>query len=569
MGRVAFAPNAARLDGDRKQLIETGRTRLMIAGALFAVAFLAVALRLVDVALFSDSYEPRSARISADERMRTGRADIVDRNGALLATSLETASLYANPRLVINPEQAAQRLAQTLPDIDAATTLAKLTSERSFVWIKRHLTPQQVHEVIKLGIPGLEFNREERRIYPLGSLAAHVLGFTDIDNKGLAGIERQHDEAMRTGGGPSRLSIDVRVQHVLETELADAIARHRAIGGAGIVLDADTGEIVGMVSLPDFDPNRPNTIVEDVRFNRATLGVYEMGSTFKIFTTAMALDSGRVDLNGGYDATEPIRISRFVIRDYHAKRRWLSVPEIFMYSSNIASAKMAIDVGVANQRAFLAKLGMLEASPVELPEVGAPLVPQRWREINAMTIAFGHGLAISPLQLVSGTAAVVNGGILHAPTILKRDGPVEGVRVVSERTSERMRRLMRLVVEKGTGKAANAEGYLVGGKTGTAEKTLGRRYSKKALMSSFIGAFPMNKPRYVVYVMLDEPQGTKETHGYATGGWVAAPAVRKIVTRIAPMLGVAPVDEQAREVQERLMVNLNTVQSGVRRVAAH
>jgi cell division protein FtsI (penicillin-binding protein 3) len=568
MAQGAFAQHFVRLEGNLKQSVETGRNRLIVAGALFAIAFAAVGVRLIDVTLLKNGDEPRLARMSGEDPLKAGRADIRDRNGVLLATSLETASLYANPHLVDDPGQAAARLARTFPDLDRAALEARLASEKSFVWIKRHLTPQQMYEANRLGIPGVDFAREERRIYPLGSLAAHVIGYSDVDNRGLAGIERHSDEALRTRDTPLQLSLDVRVQHALEAEVADAMSRFKAIGAAGIVLDVNSGEILGMVSLPDFDPNRPATIGDEVRFNRATLGVYEMGSTFKIFTTAMALDAGRVTMNGGYDATEPIRISRFVIRDYHAKRRWLSVPEIFEYSSNIGAAKMALDVGVAGHRAFLGKLGLLDTPSIEVSEVGAPLVPARWREINTMTIAFGHGLAVSPIQTVAAAAAMINGGILYPPTLIKRDRKPEGKRVISERTSEEMRKLFRLVVEKGTGKAANAEGYLVGGKTGTAEKTLGKRYSKKALMSSFVGAFPMNKPRYIVYVMVDEPQGTKETHGYATGGWTAAPAVSRIVKRIAPMLGVPPIDEGAKDIQDRLMVNFETSPGGVRRVAA-
>jgi cell division protein FtsI (penicillin-binding protein 3) len=335
-------------------------------------------------------------------------------------------------------------------------------------------------------------------------------------------------------------------------------------------MDARTGEVLAMVSLPDFDPNQPDSIDGEPRFNRATLGVYEMGSTFKIFTTAMALDSGKVTLQGGYDASEPIRIARYVIRDFHAKKRWLSVPEIFMYSSNIGSVKMALDVGPSAQRAFLRNLGMLTPSPVEITEVGAPLAPGQWRDINAMTIAFGHGIAVSPMQLVSGVAAMVNGGVLYPPTLIRRP-PGEllvGKRVISARTSEKIRRLLRLVVEHGTGGKAEATGFLVGGKTGTAEKVVGRRYKAKALMSSFVGAFPMNDPRYVVFAMLDEPTGTKETFGYATGGWVAAPVVGNVISRIGPMLGVRPVDEEAPAIRRQMAIEIVTEKTGKRRLAS-
>jgi cell division protein FtsI (penicillin-binding protein 3) len=373
-------------------------------------------------------------------------------------------------------------------------------------------------------------------------------------------------------GGASRLplTLDLRVQHAMRAELARAMGRFSAIGAAGIVMDVTNGEVLALVSLPDFDPNDATAIDDRARFNRATLGVYEMGSTFKIFTTAMALDSGKVTLNGGYDATKPIRIARFVIRDFHAKRRWLSVPEIFMYSSNIGTVKMALDVGIAEQRAFMGRLGLLRASPVELSEVGQPLVPAKWREVNAMTISFGHGLAVSPMQLAGGVAAIVNGGVLYPPTLRKRPAgePLVGVRVISERTSEQMRRLMRLVVSKGTGRKAAAKGYLVGGKTGTSEKVVGRRYRAKALMSSFVGAFPMTAPRYVVFAMLDEPTGTLETQNYATGGWVAAPVVGAVISRIGPLLGVRPIDEEAPKTKRRMAIDIVTAKMGKRRLAS-
>jgi cell division protein FtsI (penicillin-binding protein 3) len=564
-------PGKIRIEGDRKSAIETGRNRLIVAGALFAAAFGAIAVRVVDIALLTDTSEPAVTRSVARDERATGRAEIVDRNGVLMATSLNTASLYANPHMVLDPEQAALKLKSALPDIDVAEIERRLRSDRGFVWLRRHLTPRQQYAVNRLGIPALNFQREERRIYPLGPLASHVLGFTDIDNRGLAGVERFFDKELRTRQDNLPLSIDVRVQHVVEHELNAAMRKFSAIGAAGLVMDVNTGEILAMASFPGFDPNQPTSINDEVRFNRTTLGVYEMGSTFKIFTTAMALDAGTTSMRGGYDATDPIRIARFTIRDDHAKKRWLSTPEIFMYSSNIGSVKMALDVGVEGHRKFLAGLGMTRPAEIEISEVGAPLVPERWREINTMTIAFGHGLAVSPLQLAAGVSAIVNGGIYRAPTLMRRapgDVP-KGRRVVSAETSDKMRRLMRLVVEKGTGTKADVKGYVVGGKTGTAEKASGNGYRKKALISSFIGAFPMQKPRYVVLAMLDEAKGTKETFGFASGGWVAAPAVAEIVRRIAPVLGIEPVRGDADEIGKLLFVDLNARGAGERRVASH
>jgi len=546
-----------KLEGQAKQAIETGRNRLILAGCLVGLAFTAVGARVVELSALRNQDEPSARASLADTELAVGRADIVDRNGLLVATSLRTPSLYADPKEVLDAEDAAFRLATALPDMNPAETAAKLNSDRRFVWLKRSLTPREQQQVNSLGIPGVHFLDEWKRIYPQGSLTAHAVGFTDVDDRGIAGVERSFDDVLRGGREPLRLSIDLRVQHVVREELARQIATFGAIGGTGVVLDVDTGETIAMVSLPDFDPNVAGQMDPDSRFNRATLGVYEMGSTFKIFNTAMALDAGTVTMRGGYDATNPIRIARFTISDYHGKGRWLSVPEIFKYSSNIGSVKMAIDVGTEGQRDFLTRLGMLRETTIELPERGRPMIPSPWRPINTMTISFGHGLSISPMHLASGVAAIVNGGIRRPVTLLETDVPSPGERVVSERTSRDMRRLMRLVVEDGTGSKADSLGYIVGGKTGTAEKVgSGGGYKRKALMSSFVAAFPMHDPRYVVLVMVDEPKGTKETHGYATGGWVAAPAISRIVARAAPLLGVAPVDPKSPEIRRDLMIEM-------------
>lgn len=554
--------HVVHLDGSAKRVLETGRTRLLVTGALFAIAFSVIALRLATVSLLQQGEEPGVAQRGAAPALPVERADIVDRNGVVLATSLPTASLYANPRQVFDPDDAAVQLAGVLPGLSQAEIAEKLSADKSFVWLKRNLTPREQYQVNRLGIPGLYFQNEERRVYPQGSLTAHVVGFTDIDNRGLAGIEQSFDDVLRDSRRPVRLSIDVRLQHVLREELGRAIHDFTGIGGAGIVLDVTTGEILALVSLPDFDPNQPGTASEEARFNRASLGIYEMGSTFKVFNTALALDSGLVSLTDQFDATKPIRIGGFSIRDYHAKNRWLSVPEIFMYSSNIGSARMAEEVGGEAQKAFFSRLGMLRPVSVELPEVGQPLAPSPWRPINTMTIAYGHGLAVSPLHLVSGVAAMVNGGIMRPATLIARDaGQVsEGERVISADTSAKMRKLLRLVVEEGTGKNADVPGYMVGGKTGTAEKTSARGYNRNARLASFVAAFPMTEPRYVVLVMVDEPKPNATSYGYATGGWVAAPAVGRIVQRMAPMMGMTPLPVDMPDPASDLLLAVNTTE---------
>ena len=537
-----------RLEGEVKQALETGRNRLIVTGALFALVFLVIAGRLVELTLIGHQGEPRIAGVPREGALETFRADITDRNGVLLATSLETASLYANPHHIGDAADAAHRLAPVIAG-DEAELRAKLGSNKSFVWLRRNLTPSEQYQVNRLGIPGIDFQRDERRVYPLGNVVSHVVGFTDVDNKGLTGIEKHFDQQLGQAQRPVRLSLDVRVQYILREELAAAMAEYSAVGAAGMVMDARSGEILSMVSLPDFDPHRPGAVPAETRFDRPTLGVYEMGSTFKLFTLAMALDYGTGTLASTYDATAPLHISRFTISDYHGQHRWLSMAEVLQYSSNIGAARIAHDVGPQRQRQFLKRVGMLDAPALELPEIGQPKFPAIWREINTLTIGFGHGLAVSPVQLVTGVSALVNGGILRPATLIKREAGYAppGVQVITPETSRTIRGLMRMVVEKGTGRKADIDGYRVGGKTGSAEKVSAHGgYARKALLSSFIGAFPIDDPRYVVLAMLDEPKGTKASGWYATGGVVAAPVVGHVVARIGPLLQIDPVERTAQ-----------------------
>ena len=402
--------------------------------------------------------------------------------------------------------------------------------------------PARVRRVNRLGIAGLEFQAEERRIYPQGTAAAHVMGYASIDNAGLAGIERYFDQQLQSGE-TVQLAIDLRLQRMVEREIAHAVQKFSAIGATAIVMDATNGEVLAMASLPTYDPNSAKTITNEALFNRATLGVYEQGSTFKIFNTAMALDTGRVTMSSVFDATYPIKIDRFTINDDHPQRRPLTVPELFKYSSNIASAKMAVEIGTETQRAFFEKIGFLKPLTTQLPELAAPLYPRHWMKINTMTIAFGHGMSVTPLHLVIGAAAMVNGGMLYSPSMVKRTGDGEpGKRIIQPKTSVMMRQLLRLNAVEGTGKKADLPGYEVGGKTGTAEKASRGGYRQKALISSFVGMFPMNDPKFVILVSLDEPKGIAETGGYATGGMVAAPSVKTIIEDIVSLYGILPGD---------------------------
>jgi cell division protein FtsI (penicillin-binding protein 3) len=546
--------------------IETCRTRMLVAAVLFLAIFAVLGLRLAEITLISGAAaEPHLTR-AKPVLPPPERSDIVDRNNKLLATTLDSPNLYADPRQIIDAGAATRALLTVLPDLDAKRVYADLTSDKKFVYLKQRLTPQEHYDVNRLGIPGLAFEPGWRRYYPFGSLAAHVVGYTDADNKGRTGVERGLNSLLDEHQGPLQLSLDARVQFVLRDELSKVIAQFDAKGAAGIIMDVHTGEVIGMVSLPDFDPNHPGAANENVPpgqvnqaiFNKVTLGDYELGSVFKIFNTAMALDSGSATMTSQYDARDDIHIGRFTISDYHGKHRWLSVPEIFMYSSNIGSARMAVAAGTARQEDFLARLGLLEKPTFQLDELATPHYPKgkAWSEVSTMTIAFGHGIAVSPLECVTGVAAIVNGGIWHPATLLKVPADVQppGVRVISAKTSEQMRKLMRLVVEYGTAKFAAAPGYVVGGKTGTAEKNKHGRYEETTLVSTFIGAFPMTDPRYVILALVDEPHGDKQTHGYATAGWTVAPATSRIISRIAPVLGIAPVDESSPAVTQALQV---------------
>ena len=565
-------------DGPRKRALEMSHSRVLLGAALFAVAFLVIALRLVAVTLLSDGDDIAGA---APAKIKTvDRADIVDRNGVVLATSLTTASLYANPRQIDDPDQAAALLHQAVPDLNVASTAAKLASDRGFIWLKRNLTPRQQQAVNRLGLPGIYFQPETKRVYPQGSLTAHLVGFTDVDSRGLAGVEKSFDDMLQGGDRPLALSVDVRLQHIMHEELSAAINEFHGIGGAGIIMDLKTGEILALVSLPDFDPARPGEADEDARFNRATLGLYEMGSTFKIFNSAIALDSGTVTLADGFDATHPIKIGRFTIDDFKGKHRFLSIPEIFTYSSNIGSAKMADLFGAEVQQAYLKRFGLMDKSTLELSEVGEPFYPSAkdWRRVNTMTVAYGHGISINAAQLITAVGGIVNHGMLRQPTLLKRaPGEVpDGVRVVSEQTSEQLRQMMRLVVQAGTGKKANAPGYLVGGKTGTADKQKGKGYAADSRLASFVAAFPMSDPRFAIVAMVDEPKPTAYSHGYATAGWVTAPVIGAVVERMAPLYGLRPVPDDAPEAQNPLLgmvadydsPSQKKAQSGIKQVSA-
>jgi len=528
------------------------KARLGLAIVAFAGIYSVIALRLVMFASLSDGHDTR--RSVGQDAVATARPDIVDRNGQILATDVKTPSLFAEPRKIIDVDEAVELLTAVMPDLDATEVRERLSSKRGFVWLKREISAKQQEEIHRLGIPGLGFLTENKRVYPNGPVISHEIGHVNIDNQGIAGIEKWIDgqglAALHMAGlatdrlqRPVNLAVDLRVQYALRDELIAAREKYKAKASSGIIADVNTGEIIALVSEPDYDPNNPREANDPTRINRLTTGVYEMGSTFKALTLAMALDSGKVSLSSSFDARVPLRYGKFEIHDFHAERRFLTVPEIFTYSSNIGAARAALAVGVSAHQAFLKKLGQLDRLRTELPESAEPLLPKHWGELNTVTIAFGHGLSVAPLQAVMGISALVNGGKLIPPTFLKRDRAEAeklAVRVIKPETSDKMRYLMRLNVEKGTATRANVAGYYVGGKTGTSDKVVGGRYSKTKVLTSFTAIMPADSPRYMLLIMIDEPQATPESHGYTTSGWNAVPVGAKVIERVAPLLDIPP-----------------------------
>jgi cell division protein FtsI (penicillin-binding protein 3) len=528
------------------------RARVGFAIVAFLAIYAVIGGRLIMFAVGGDNHGAR--RTAAQDAIATARPDIVDRNGEVLATDVKAPSLFGEPRRIIDKDEAIELLTATLPDLDTGEVRDRLSSKKGFVWLKREITPLQQQEIHRLGIPGIGFLRENKRVYPTGAEVAHLIGLVNIDNQGIAGMEKWLDsnglaDLHRAGFAtdrlqrPVQLSVDLRVEHALRDELLKAKEKYKAKAASGLVSNVKTGEIVAMVSVPDFDPNNPKEAHDPDRINRLTTGVYEMGSTFKAFTLAMALDSGKSDLNSMWDARGPLHYGKFTIHDDHPLGRMLNMREVFTYSSNVGAARIALSQGVEAHKAFLRKMGQLERLRTELPESASPILPRHWGELNTVTIAFGHGLSVAPLQAVMGIDALVNGGYLIPPTFLKRteqEAMAVARRVIKPETSEKMRFLMRLNAEIGTAKKADVKGYYIGGKTGTAEKVINGRYAKKRVLNAFTAILPADNPRYQLLIMLDEPQPLKETFGFITSGWNAVPTGGKVIERIAPLLGIEP-----------------------------
>jgi cell division protein FtsI (penicillin-binding protein 3) len=532
------------------------RIALLIVG--FILLYTGVGARLVQYGL-TDTLT--AGAINFNQHTVASRPDILDRHGQLLATDINTVSLYAEPRRVIDADEVIEKLATVIPDLDWSETHRRLKSKSAFQWLRRQLTPRQQADILALGIPGIGFRPEKRRFYPGGSTAAHVVGHVNIDNLGLAGMERYIDQQgyadLRAAGltndtrmEPVRLSIDLRVQHIVRDVVQNAMTKYEAEAAGAVIVDAETGEVLAMASVPDYDPNQPSRTLADGSidreyekgwFNRVSNATFEMGSTFKGFTLAMGLDTGHITLSSVVDASRPIRMGGFTIRDFRGKNRPLTIPEVFQYSSNIGTAAVADRVGIDGHREFLTRLGLLSKMETEMPGVATPTQPRTWKKINSVTISFGHGVATTPLQTAVAAAALINGGNLINPTFLLRSKGVAAEiarAVVKNKTSDDMRFLYRWNGMNGSGRSAQVEGFDVGGKTGTADKVINGRYAKDINFNAFIAGFPMAKPRYVVLTFVDAPK-TGENGG-RTAASTAAPITKEIISRSAALLGVQP-----------------------------
>jgi len=526
--------------------IRRARARLRFLAVLGMLGFVALGARLTDLAVLSPGPVLTNAYAGKPSDDQTRRADIVDRKGRLIATDYPKVSVYADPKFVIDPTATAEALSTELPDLNIDVLSQRLARENSrFVWVRRHISDDQQRKVMRLGLPGVEFRTEYHRIYPQRELVSHALGYVGIENQGLAGIERSFENRLTADGlyqGPLELTLDLGVQAVAREELKQSVDRFQAKGGSALVMDLETGGLVAAVSLPDFDPNHYQRASQQARFNRNTQGSYELGSLFKLLTAGMALDSNSVEMTDNFDATKPFKMNRYSIGDFHAKKRELSMPEVIAFSSNIGAAKMAMAIGTDTQHDYFRRLGLLERHPIRLSEVSTPQRPETWRTINTVTASYGHGIAVSPLQAVDAIAATLCGGDRMPGYLVVEDGMEAEPRpaVVSDETAAKLRWLMWLVVAEGSGSNGQVPGYLIGGKTGSADKAGPEGYGDRRLLSSFVGAFPMNDPRYLVLVTLDEPVGDEATQDQAHGGWTAAPTVAKIISRSGPILGLPP-----------------------------
>lgn len=525
--------------------------RSLIAVMGIVAGFFLISMRLLEIVLYSDneSFYLNNLKTSSDysiESLPVSRANIVDCNGHVLASTMITKSLYANPSEITDVTEVARKLCEIFPEIAEVKIRDLLNKNGQFVWLKRHLTPSQQLEVLKIGIPGIYLQRDERRVYVQQELVSHLVGLSDVDNNGIAGIESSYDDLLNLATTPLALTIDMRIQHVVRDELCKSMSEFKAVGAVGIMLDVTSGDVVSLVSLPDFNPN--HTIEDpELLFNKASLGLYETGSTAKILTLAAAFEHGKSKFSQLYDATQPFQVAKCNITDFSPQNRWLTTTEVFIHSSNIGTARMALDLGAENQREFLRSLNLFDELKIGLPETAKPKLPRRWPEWMVATVSFGYGVSITPLHFASAISGIVNEGKMLPISLIKHknsapEAKLEAKQVVSKETSKKIRQLMRAAVLENAKNHSHymKSSYQIGGKSGTAYFSRAGGYDKNNVRTMYVAAFPIEKPQYLVLVMLIKPQSTKNTYGYRTGNWNAAPTAIRIIERAAGILGVEP-----------------------------
>ena len=545
------------LDVRKENQSKFRKIKLLISSLLLIMSFTIIGYRTISLANINKDKVSNTAYKTKENKsfQKNLRGNIYDRNNKILATTISTLSLNINPQEILNKYQTITKLTKIFPYLEEEDLFKKLNSNKKHINLLREISPREYISLLNAGIEGLKIETATKRIYPNNTLASHILGATDIDGKGIAGVEKKFDSQLQVGKDVT-LSIHGGIQHITRALLLDQIKKFEAEGGAGIIMNAKNGELFSVVSLPDYNANNYNLILNENLFNKATKGIYELGSTLKLITAAIAFESNLIDENDVFDVSKPLKVSSRIINDFHPLDYSINIPEVIVHSSNIGSAKIAEKFGSSTQLKYLRSLGLLNMLSLEIPELGKPQVIRDKKVLSTMTISYGHGISITPMHLASATATIVNSGVKVNPTLIIRKVEKKNKVIISKETSIKMKSIMRLVVsnKNGTAKKAEASGYLIGGKTGTAEKInpSGGYYKKKNIVA-FTGAFPMNDPQFIITIMIDNPKGQKFSFGYRTAGWVVAPVVKQLVTRVAPILGVKPQLESSPKFSNNLL----------------
>ncbi len=541
---------------NKNNYAKSRKVKLLTCSLLLVISFTVVGYRTISLASIKKDNTSKIVYKNLQSKAfhKNSRGNIYDRNKKILATTINTLSLNINPQEILNKHETINKLLQIFPQLNEKGLLKKFNTNKKHVNLLREISPREYARLLHLGVEGLKIQKRPKRIYPNNSLASHILGGTDIDGKGIAGIEKKYDAQLKSGKNID-LSIHSGIQHITKKLLLDQINKFEAEGGAGIVMNIKNGEVYSVVSLPDYNANNYNSILSKILFNKATKGIYELGSTLKLITAAIAFESNLINENEVFDVSKPLKVSSRVITDFHPLNYSINIPEVIVHSSNIGSAKIAEKFGPSIQLKYLKLLGLTNKLPLEIPELGRPQVLMDKRILTTMTISYGHGIAITPMHLASATSTIVNNGIKVDPTLIMGKSKIQNKQIISRETSMKMKSIMRLVVSNkyGTAKKAESAGYLIGGKTGTAEKiNPNGGYFKKKNIVAFTGAFPINNPKFTITIMIDNPKGQKFSNGYRTAGWVVAPVVKQLVTRIAPILNIKPQLESSSKLSDNL-----------------